>query len=570
MHEGMSQTCFIRVDGPESAPAGGNVLPVIESLLPVKFCFGDGNGGQYGGELLLQEVETSRVVRKAVVPSLRVPPVSDAPAGDLPRPVEVRFADDAEVPFPFRGRTLTTLVAGEPAPLVPQQTETVLATAGARPVWTVALEAGVRHFRSSFAPPVMPADGNLREVLHGGRFLEALPLLHFLHGVCAERLYEGPPLRACFMFDDPNLHWPRYGYVDYRRIAEQAAKENYHVAFATVPLDNWFTHPAAAELFRRHPKQLSMLVHGNNHTHRELARPLPESERQALLWQALRRIERLERTAGFEISRVMAAPHGACSEEMLESLARCGFESATISHGSLRAHNRERAWTRSLGYLPAELIHGCPVLPRWRLAANATNTILLAAFLRQPIILVGHHRDLKDGSELMDHLARFINGLGAVTWGNLTELSRSNYFRRREGDTLKIKPLGRKVVVQLPPGVRRLVVANPLPRTWESWKITNGTGTGWKARPGETVVFAEHASPALLIETESRRPVSPPVISPRRSPLALARRLATEARDRLRLPTVPRSRRRPPGPAGEPVAPGIPLDDATAARRKPA
>src|SRR5262249_10520331 len=157
------------------------------------------------------------------------------------------------------------------------------------------------------------------------------------------------------------------------------------------------------------------------------------------------------------------------------------FESATISHGSLRAHNKGKDWTRALGYLPSELIRGCPVLPRWRLAANATNTILLAAYLQQPIILVGHHGDLRNGNELMDQLASFINGLGAVAWGNLTDLSRANYCRRVEGDTLRVRPLGWKVAVQLPPGTNRLIVESPTAAAGDGWKITSGTGTGWKA-----------------------------------------------------------------------------------------
>src|ERR1019366_8149913 len=111
--------------------------------------------------------------------------------------------------------------------------------------------------------------------------------------------------------------------------------------------------------------------------------------------QAIHRIERLERAAGCEISRVMAAPHGACSDAMLQEMPGCGFESAAISHGSLRAHNKGKPWARSLGYLPSEIIQGCPVLPRWGMTGNTYNTILLAAYLGQPMILRGHHADLR-------------------------------------------------------------------------------------------------------------------------------------------------------------------------------
>src|SRR5262245_19147313 len=125
------------------------------------------------------------------------------------------------------------------------------------------------------------------------------------------------------------------------------------------------THGGAAEIFRRNSRRLSFCVHGNNHTKRELAQPYSDGERVSLLQQAIRRIETLERKAGVEVSRVMVPPHGACSHEMLEELPQRGFESACISHGSLRAHNRQRPWVRQLGYLPSEMIRNCPVLPRW-------------------------------------------------------------------------------------------------------------------------------------------------------------------------------------------------------------
>ncbi len=93
------------------------------------------------------------------------------------------------------------------------------------------------------SPYQLSPEGSLQDVLSGNRFLEILPLLQWLREICGHAFSVNPsPPKACFIFDDPNLHWPRYGYVDYRQLAEQAQIENYHVAFATIPLDTWFTH----------------------------------------------------------------------------------------------------------------------------------------------------------------------------------------------------------------------------------------------------------------------------------------------------------------------------------------
>ncbi len=448
--------------------------------------------------------------------------------------IAVKFADNPEVPFPFRGRSLSTKVVAMPRKLDAAHDEKVLAETHEGPIWVMSLRNDVKHYRTSMVLPVIPDGGILRDVLQGDRFLELLPLIHWLRGICNDARYEGPALRACFMFDDPNLHWPSYGHVDFREVALGAAKENYHVSFATVPLDNWFTHQPTAKLFRKHARHISLLVHGNNHTHQELAQNYAPAESNFLLRQAIGRIEKLERVAGVEVSRVMAAPHGACSENMLEQLPKRGFESATISHGSLRAHNKGKAWTRSLGFAPSEWIHDCPVLPRWRLAAGAQNTILLAAYLHQAIILVGHHGDLKDGIGLMDQLAGFINGLGPVQWLNMADLSRANYRSWTEGGIMRLQPFGRRLLIKIPEGVTQLAVEAVGGQSSGKWRVSNMDGSVIQSGDGDVICLPPGIREQLVWEKVSDIPSAADQISTRPALGALARRLATECRDRVK------------------------------------
>ena len=60
-----------------------------------------------------------------------------------------------------------------------------------------------------------------------------------------------PPPRASFVIDDPNLHWPSYGYLDYRELVAHAPQHGYHVGLATVPLDGWLIDRRAAALVAR-------------------------------------------------------------------------------------------------------------------------------------------------------------------------------------------------------------------------------------------------------------------------------------------------------------------------------
>jgi hypothetical protein len=515
---------------PERLPQP-DLLSILESLLPIQFTLSDGRPTAWAGELIVEDAVERKTSDHPCPSSLSVPYVEEPLAEDKLLETETQFADDPDVPFPYRGRSLRSKIAAEPRILRLSGNEKVLASTEMGPVWVVSKEVGGTHFRSGFTLPRIPFDGCLPQVLDGNRFIELLPLLHWIRETCSETAYHGPPLRACFTFDDPNLHWPRYGFVDFREIAQRASKMNYHVAFATIPLDGWFTHRATAEIFKENKSRLSLLVHGNNHTRQELAQNYPPFGREHLLKQAIQRIERIERKAGFPISRLMVPPHGACSEEMLAALGHCGFEAASISHGSLRAHNKTRAWTRSIGYLPSELVRGCPVLPRWGMSGTSINTILLAAFLRQPIILRGHHQDLKEGIELLDQLAGVINGLGSVSWPDMTGLSWMNYEWRSEGDTFRARLLGRKANVQLPAEARRLIVESPANCTWDGWQ-TFGAFTSGQSRKEEPSVSGLPGR-SVLVEGTTRSKMPLEGNSNGVPVAALFRRCLTEGRDRF-------------------------------------
>ena len=530
-----SRVNLIADSGEETLP-WANLASILQELFPVKFTFQGRQTPQQAAGIIISGL-TSHVKQDGLsgLHSLRLPR-TDGSAGDGAFvDISVRFSSERDVPFPFQGRHLRTKVAAAPEILTLRDNERALATTDDKPVWAVSECDGVKHFRSGFRLPAIPREGSFLDVLKGDRFLEMVPLLHWLRHICATTEYHGPPLRATFVFDDPNLHWPRYGFIDFKQVAAHAERENYHVSCATIPLDTWFTHRATSEVFRTNPSRLSLAIHGNNHIKKELLRTYTHAERISLLRQAIRRIERLERSSGVPVSRVMVPPHGACSEEMLAELPKCGFEAACISHGSLRAHNRHKGWTRDLGYLPSESLHGCPVIPRWAFAANTQNTILLAAYLRQAIVLRGHHQDLKDGIELLDELARFINGLGAVTWSNLTNLSRGNYSWRLNGDTFVLKPLSVKLNVLLPGEAKRLLLLeDPAQGAGKRWRIENDGDVISGTSLSDDISLPTGTARTLLIERVIEHSLT--VVNDSKlwsNPWPCVRRLLTEARDRL-------------------------------------
>ena len=283
----------------------------------------------------------------------------------------------------------------------------------AKPLWVSTHGAGSASFRAACAPVEIDIGESLRDHLRSTCFISHLPLVHFLGELTRDGGFRTQGLRAAFLFDDPNLHWRSYGFVDYPAIAASAEEAGYHVAFATIPLDAWLVSRQAARVFRRHPQRLSLLFHGNNHFHEELAQPSSVQEGRAIAAQALRRIALLERRAGVSVARVMAPPHGACSEPMMTALHETGFEAICIG--------RSRPWLgRTKQHLleecdVVEFVGGLPAIPR-RPLSHPWEELCFHALLGQPLILYGHHDALAAGNAVLTRAATFINSFGNVRW----------------------------------------------------------------------------------------------------------------------------------------------------------
>jgi hypothetical protein len=150
---------------------------------------------------------------------------------------EVKFADDPNVPFPFRARKIRTKLAQDWTVISVKNNEKILASSEQGPIWSLSENDGVKQFRSALALPSISAEQNFNDVFNGECFLQMLVLLEFIREISSGTAFQNAPLRASFIIDDPNLHGPRYGFFDYREIVAQATQENFHVSFATIPMD---------------------------------------------------------------------------------------------------------------------------------------------------------------------------------------------------------------------------------------------------------------------------------------------------------------------------------------------
>jgi hypothetical protein len=452
---------------------------------------------------------------------------------------------EEEVDPRLRGATLPDEWIGPALPqarvsLGPQGAK-VLAICDGTPTW-------IRRGESETAlliPTELGPREALRERLCDGRSAALLPLLHFLRARTEAIRWQPPAARASLLFDDPNLHWPSYGFVKLAELGAHAREHDYHVALATVPLDAWFAHPSALRALRESEKAISLLVHGNDHDGGELGRVATEDDAVSLAAQALRRVGAFGRRTGVAVDRVMVPPHEACSKATLSGLRRCGFEAITMTRPYPWVEFDPHSWLARpedagalVGWDPAEFVEGVPVLLRHPIAGRSTAELTLRAFLDQPLILYGHHEDANRGPAGLLEAVEEVNRIAPARWCALGEIAASSFETRRNGSRLAIRLLTRSAQIKVPAGVEELTVELPATGIEPSRQVLRVTGK--EARIGEPLNV--EAGSSLSITLSPADAIDPATVpAPPRRPLAVARRLASEGRDRLR-PLASRAR----------------------------
>ncbi len=410
---------------------------------------------------------------------------------------------------------------------------TVLAACDGVPTWT--------HRDESESALLIPAElaprEALRERLCDRRSAALLPLLHFLRARTEAIRWRPPAARASLLFDDPNLHWPSYGFVKLAELGAHAREHDYHVALATVPLDAWFAHPAALRALRESDGAISLLVHGNDHDGGELGRIETEDDAVSLAAQALRRTEAFGRRTDVAVDRVMVPPHEACSKATLSGLRRCGFEAITMTRPYPWVEFEPHSWLARpedagalVGWGPAEFVEGVPVLLRHPIAGRSVAELTLRAFLDQPLILYGHHEDALGGPEALLEAVEEVNHIVPADWCSLSEIAASSFETRQSGSQLAVHLLTRKAQIEIPAATDELTIE--LPATGIEADRQTLRVAGEEADPGEPLAVEPGSSLEITLSpVDAIDPTA--VASPRRRPLAVARRLASEGRDRL-------------------------------------
>jgi hypothetical protein len=517
------------------------LFDALEAAFPVHFEGRSGNG-LHDLDAMLEHgaVSQGAAAGAAGIPALSLlyPEPGTAAAGtalELGETALERCLHRAQLPDERLGAALAAGLA-----LVPSPGALVLANGGGQPAWA---RRG-NHEVSLLHPLELEPEEALRDRLRDGRSAALLPLAHFLRQLTAAVGWRPPPLRAGFLFDDPNLHWPSYGFVKLGALGRHARTHGYHASLATVPLDAWFAHPTALRTLRESAGAISLSVHGNEHYGPELGQLRDEAAAIALGAQALRRMRAFERRTGVAVDPLMVPPHEQCSEATLNGLRRCGFEGITMTCPYPWLAEPPQRWLARpagvgplAGWRPADFVDGLPVFLRHPFACRSGAELTLRAFLGQPLILYGHQEDLLDGLGVLAAAAADVRRLGEAQWGSLSALAAANYERRRAGAQLALRLFTRRALVTIPADAEQLLVASPAAAaSQDELLFVNGLPQRFDqplgVAPGSAVTVELRAADAVDVNH---------VAAPRRQPLALPRRVLTESRDRL-APLLARAR----------------------------
>jgi hypothetical protein len=372
----------------------------------------------------------------------------------------VTFSHDEILHAAFRGATERLERELSVAELRSADGHVALAWHSSSTLWQVRKVNGAELHTVASAPPKIGGGDLLWSHLEYANWAELFPLLHFFQRLTADVNWQPAPAMGCFMFDDPNLHSLRYGYLDFAELLQASELHDYHVALATVPLDAWYAAPKVVELFRNNKKRLSLLMHGNNHVKEELAREYDEDKGLSLLAQALRRVAGFERRTELKVAKVIAPPHGGCSYSILAQMLRLPFEGVCTMASSL-LHSASGPLSLDFGLSPTWFMGGgIPVVGRWDLRYG-TIPLRLAAFLSQPIVPYGHHQDCAEGVYCLSRIADEVNSWESRTWTDMESILCSQYRTRTDAELMHIEMRSRRIKIQIPESISHVAVHAP-------------------------------------------------------------------------------------------------------------
>lgn len=339
----------------------------------------------------------------------------------------------SDVEIPYRNGTSCGLIPGRSdveaiASVIQGHRNAPVFVRGADKSHSVFFTSQVLHTPSSFA------GWDARQL--ADTLPEITPILLFLKYSGGERAWHAPHHYANLTIDDAWLREP-YGHVSYRGLLREMEKHRFHSTIAFIPWNYDRSQSDVVELFRDHPEQFSICIHGDNHDHKEFTdyRHKPLDVQILDMKQALARMDQFQRLTRVPYDKVMVFPHSIAPEATLAALKGYNYLATTNSWNV----PMDQAKPTDLSYAlrPVTLAFGdFPSITRYSVEAKLpAGFVAMQEFLENPLLFYCHQGFFADDTGAFNQIADEVNRIEpGVRWSNLGEISKYLYELRSRDD----------------------------------------------------------------------------------------------------------------------------------------
>jgi hypothetical protein len=266
---------------------------------------------------------------------------------------------------------------------------------------------------------------------------QLLPLLIFLRHCFGEMCWHGTQRTARLIIDDPLLV-QKYGCLSFGALRNSMRSAGYGTSIAFIPWNQWRTSKSKADTVIDGSPELSICVHGCDHTNREFDDLDPGS----LQWKAdtaLRRMDRHWKRTGLPFDPVMVPPQGKFASPALSAFRASGYLAAVNSTCFPTNGETETLTIADLLRPAITKFYGFPLFQR-RYPGRLVD-FAFDLFVGRPVLVVQHHDDFRDGYRQFEE---FVAGLyrlePALTWGPLADqLMQSCMVRSLGADAMEVR-----------------------------------------------------------------------------------------------------------------------------------
>lgn len=275
-----------------------------------------------------------------------------------------------------------------------------------------------------------------RDTALADEYVSLLPPLIFLRHCFAKTCWHGTEATGRLIIDDPLLK-KTYGALDFETLKISMRRFRYGTSVAFIPWNYWRTGSRSANRLLGAHQNLSLCIHGCDHTNREF-----QIGSEAVLTEKAilgkQRMQEHHRRTGIPFEDVMVFPQGLFSKASVPALRSANYLAAVNSTCFPTDSATNDLAVADLLWPAVTRFNGFPIFKRWY--PRSVFEMALDLFLGKPALIVEHHNYFGDGCKAIEELITTLQDIEpGLAWPSLDiQLTRSN-LRRNLDDITEVR-----------------------------------------------------------------------------------------------------------------------------------